>query len=921
MAGNGNLILKRGTTVPDNAQDTGTTTLLRGMPAAQLVGLSHVVDSSNTTSGTLVYAYENYPNRLWIGMDAFGTTGQESGSGQGGGSAPGAFGGGGFSSQNTSGAATRPIWFGAEIRANAADYGPNGNDTVPTILQADWANPSDYVLVTQKAIQSYVTSQVSGKGTMSSFTIQANGTGTTQTISNADVLNFVDGNGINFSVSATDTVSALVDFSVITGDVSSNKAGAFAVNSATITNGSSQIGNFYPLFVNGSGNTKTFYVDAASTPLQYTPSSNTLQLDSTLHIANTTTASITSGATTGTSNVFAGTTSGIVNIATGGASTTNIGGTGASVNIGTISGNSTLTVRGNSTTGTATIATNSGVTTANVFNSNATTVNIGGGATTGVNIGNASGTVTIAGNLTVNGTTTTVNSTTLTVDDKNIELGSVATPDDATTADGGGITLKGTSTDKTIIWKNDTISGITGVWRFSENLSIASGKVFSVGDDVVLTKTYWKTYNAGSGGGYVMFKAPNLSTSIGNQEYTLPDGYPSGSSKVLQSDTSGNLSWVSTGTATDVGVTATDTNTTYNLVLTTASSTTNASLFVDDSDNITFNTSSNRLTVPNLTFTDGIASTITSPNDGTSTLKLRGYNSGLTSPVEVMTITNSSSGGTPITYALGLSGSSGTINNTSIGATAPGSGAFTTLTSNAATTFTANTPSSSTSTGTLVVTGGVGISGNLYIGGNVGSGTWQGTTIATGYGGTGLTSFTSGGAVYATSTSALTTGTLPLASGGTNAILTASAGSVVYSTAGAMAFTAVGTSGHVLKSNGSSAPTWVDPATLASGAASSITVRRESTGSTTKYPIPFFASNAQDNPTLNAVGNDFTSGWTSDNATRTGYLYSDYTSQTTGSSVTNMSSGLMYQVDESGTSTTGTLYCDYIGATLDCGSY
>jgi fibronectin-binding autotransporter adhesin len=39
--------------------------------------------------------------------------------------------------------------------------------------------------------------------------------------------------------------------------------------------------------------------------------------------------------------------------------------------------------------------------------------------------------------------------------------------------------------------------------------------------------------------------------------------------------------------------------------------------------------------------------------------------------------------------------------------------------------------------------------------------------VVTSNGGTGLTSFTSGGAVYATSTSALTTGTLPVASGGT----------------------------------------------------------------------------------------------------------------------------------------------------------
>jgi len=51
--------------------------------------------------------------------------------------------------------------------------------------------------------------------------------------------------------------------------------------------------------------------------------------------------------------------------------------------------------------------------------------------------GTVGGNLTISGDLTVNGTTVTVNSTTLTVDDKNIELGSVASPTDAT-ANGGG---------------------------------------------------------------------------------------------------------------------------------------------------------------------------------------------------------------------------------------------------------------------------------------------------------------------------------------------------------------------------------------------------------------------------------------------------------------------------------------------------
>ena len=77
----------------------------------------------------------------------------------------------------------------------------------------------------------------------------------------------------------------------------------------------------------------------------------------------------------------------------------------------------------------------------------------------------ATGTVTIVGDLTVNGTTTTINSTTLSVDDKNIELGSVASPSD-TTADGGGITLKGAS-DKTILWTNST-----DTWDFNQGITV-----------------------------------------------------------------------------------------------------------------------------------------------------------------------------------------------------------------------------------------------------------------------------------------------------------------------------------------------------------------------------------------------------------------------------------------------------------------
>ena len=88
----------------------------------------------------------------------------------------------------------------------------------------------------------------------------------------------------------------------------------------------------------------------------------------------------------------------------------------------------------------------------------------------------------VGGNFTVNGLTTTINATTITVDDKNIELGSVASPTD-TTADGGGITLKG-STDKTIIWDNANDN-----WTSSEHWNLASGKVFKINNTEVLSGT------------------------------------------------------------------------------------------------------------------------------------------------------------------------------------------------------------------------------------------------------------------------------------------------------------------------------------------------------------------------------------------------------------------------------------------------
>jgi hypothetical protein len=81
--------------------------------------------------------------------------------------------------------------------------------------------------------------------------------------------------------------------------------------------------------------------------------------------------------------------------------------------------------------------------------------------------------LTLSGDLTVNGTTTNINSTNLVIEDKNIVLGDTTTPTD-TTADGGGLTLKGT-TDHTFNWIN-----ASDAWTSSEHLDLATGKSYKI---------------------------------------------------------------------------------------------------------------------------------------------------------------------------------------------------------------------------------------------------------------------------------------------------------------------------------------------------------------------------------------------------------------------------------------------------------
>jgi hypothetical protein len=123
--------------------------------------------------------------------------------------------------------------------------------------------------------------------------------------------------------------------------------------------------------------------------------------------------------------------------------------------------------------------------------------------------------------------------------------------------------------------------------------------------------------------------------------------------------------------------------------------------------------------------------------------------------------------------------------------------------------------------------------------GTLTTGTWNANTIAAAYGGTGLSSYTTGDLIVASGSTTLTqlsdvatgnvllsggagvapsygkvgltthvSGILPIANGGTNSNATATAGAVAYGTGTAYAFNSAGLAGQYLQSTGSGAPAW-----------------------------------------------------------------------------------------------------------------
>jgi hypothetical protein len=193
--------------------------------------------------------------------------------------------------------------------------------------------------------------------------------------------------------------------------------------------------------------------------------------------------------------------------------------------------------------------------------------------------------------------------------------------------------------------------------------------------------------------------------------------------------------------------------------------------------------------VTSITTSSGVTCQYVNATSGSS-LFAAFTSSGLVTFTANVSSTSTSSGTLVITGGTGISG------NLYVGGSINGAISSSTLSSSGAVTFTAGTTSSSTATGTLVVTGGVGISGNLYVGGSI-NGSISLTTLSA----SGAVTFTAG-------TASTTTGTGTLVvTGGVGISGAVNTGGNLSITGSLSGVTTIGASGIVTLSNSTASTT------------------------------------------------------------------------------------------------------------------
>ena len=360
----------------------------------------------------------------------------------------------------------------------------------------------------------------------------------------------------------------------------------------------------------------------------------------------------------------------------------------------------------------------------------------------------------------------------------------------------------------TLVVSDSTISNslISGSVRFNGGIAISGNA--SIGQSL----NFYNPANAN----YVGFKAGSTSA---NTLYTLPTAFPGAGTSFLQSDTSGTLTWVAMASGSGSGLATTATNVQVNIIgnpnsfhpllMTPVQS--SAGSAVSANGTVLYNPSTDILYTPGLAVTSGVDAT----NTTSGALQVRG-GIGATGTSYFQTISVASLTGTGnaviqgnFTFnGIGVFGNATTDtinslaryisdilpsadNSYDLGNNALGwrnfrvSGVGTVVTLS----VTSSTVSTSTTTGALVVTGGVGIGGSLYT--SIGSSSSvSGVTLANG------------------NVSATTYNKLTLTAPATSATLTLANGSSLITSGGhSLTFTTTSTTNVTVPTTGTLATT------------------------------------------------------------------------------------------------------------------
>jgi hypothetical protein len=351
--------------------------------------------------------------------------------------------------------------------------------------------------------------------------------------------------------------------------------------------------------------------------------------------------------------------------------------------------------------------------------------------------GNIGGNLTVSGNFTVNGTTTFVNSTNLDVTDKNITLakGSVS----GIAADGAGITVEGPATSPTILYSNAndawelnkklngtsaTLSeGVVSTSTATGTLVVAggigvNGAIYAVAVNGAVTGTVGAgTRNSGlfttlGANGIVSITSSTASTNTVTGALIVTGGVGIGGNLNVGGQISGTITSALSATtstfayfATTSSYAYTATTSTYSLTATTATNINGGSAgqipfqtssgLTSFSSNFTYNSGSliNSVavtsTLPAVTFGLNLSNSL---NDQSPAIKLAGNTNGIALVSSFGTLRISSD----VNLASALMTISGTQVNIPL-----------------------TTSASSSSSGALVVAGGVGIAKDLYVAGTI----------------------------------------------------------------------------------------------------------------------------------------------------------------------------------------------------------